>query len=536
MSRDAGYPDHSPPIWELSQKPEDGGDSHSKVPVESDTNICIYGRYIIDMRSYADLLTTPREDLNACSRDSQDLRIQLLRGACIVFFCAGYPGKKFIYEIARKRGVKSVIVDDHDSWAKRLVDEGIISHFVGVDMSAPSDEVLRQSADGIKSIGIKPDGVCTFVELSVSISARLARAFGCPGPDPESVDSARDKSRARQAFKNSGLPHVRNTLILSEDDIKKASEYIGFPAVLKPISGAASLGVQKVNSAEEVVSVYHNVVETLSDLIVSAGALERRTDTIEAGSGKVSATSQGVNARTVIDVTVMMEEFLDGQEVDVDIVFSDGKCRYSNVIDNGPTLTESWFAETHASLPSLMEASKVEELETLAVQSVASLGFTDGVFHVELKYTSKGPRLIEVNARMGGGPTRMIHKLVSGIDIVLEQFFIAVGIPSRPVIPPEPLTRVAYAFINSRATGAVDDVSFFENYSTRPHVVWVNPYVKPYEQVIGPHDGLPSWLGDVVVTHPDGHEALRIAKEIEREISEEFAERMIPVTSSHALS
>jgi biotin carboxylase len=36
-----------------------------------------------------------------------------------------------------------------------------------------------------------------------------------------------------------------------------------------------------------------------------------------------------------------------------------------------------------------------------------------GVFHVELKYTSRGPRLIEVNCRMGGGPVRITNLLVS---------------------------------------------------------------------------------------------------------------------------
>lgn len=37
-----------------------------------------------------------------------------------------------------------------------------------------------------------------------------------------------------------------------------------------------------------------------------------------------------------------------------------------------------------------------------------ALGFKLGVFHVELKATSRGPRLIEVNARMGGGGVRCV--------------------------------------------------------------------------------------------------------------------------------
>lgn len=35
-----------------------------------------------------------------------------------------------------------------------------------------------------------------------------------------------------------------------------------------------------------------------------------------------------------------------------------------------------------------------------------ALGLKTGVMHVEAKYTSRGPRLIEVNCRMGGGPIR----------------------------------------------------------------------------------------------------------------------------------
>ncbi len=38
-----------------------------------------------------------------------------------------------------------------------------------------------------------------------------------------------------------------------------------------------------------------------------------------------------------------------------------------------------------------------------------ALGLTLGVFHVELKYTSRGARLVEVNCRMGGGPVRWVR-------------------------------------------------------------------------------------------------------------------------------
>ena len=46
-----------------------------------------------------------------------------------------------------------------------------------------------------------------------------------------------------------------------------------------------------------------------------------------------------------------MEQYLDGDEVDVDMILSDGKVTYAKVTDNLPTL-EPWFNETGAVTPS----------------------------------------------------------------------------------------------------------------------------------------------------------------------------------------
>ena len=46
--------------------------------------------------------------------------------------------------------------------------------------------------------------------------------------------------------------------------------------------------------------------------------------------------------------------------------------------------------------------------------------------------TPAGPRLIEINARMGGGQVRKTHLLASGVDLVEETLFTSVGIPCNP--------------------------------------------------------------------------------------------------------
>ncbi len=130
---------------------------------------------------------------------------------------------------------------------------------------------------------------------------------------------------------------------------------------------------------------------------------------------------------------MMMEQYLDGAEVDVDVVLSEGVAVYSEVTDNWPTI-EPYFQEVGANCPSQLTPVQQAELVELSVAATLSLGaprlrgcmfvcacvcfalltrvgvcvwgagFTCGVFHVESKYTTHGARLIEVNCRMGASP------------------------------------------------------------------------------------------------------------------------------------
>jgi len=340
--------------------------------------------------------------------------------------------------------------------------------------------------------------VITFVELSVSMVARLAEHLALPGPTPDAVDTARDKHAARAALKNAGLPTPANCLLHQEADLEAAAKLVGFPMVLKPISGAASLGVKKVETRQELLAVYREVVEELSTLVVVSGALVK-----DANDGK------GVQADSVVDMTVLCEQYLDGAEVDVDVVMSDGQWRYAAITENGPTI-EPYFQETWAVCPSLLPVEHQRQLKELAVKSVEACGFTAGVFHVELKYTSNGPQLIEVNARMGGGPVRTVNKMVWGIDFVEETIFIGLGIPARPPIPKQPLTAISYYYINTLKSGRVLELPPLDKLRATPGVVSSSYYVNVGDKVVGPKEGMPTWLGDVIVQGPTSEKSTEL--------------------------
>ena len=489
--------------------------------------------------------------VSARDAEGKRLRRQALRGAVVVFVTAGYSGKKFIFEKAKELGVRSIVLDGPDSWAQSLVAEGVIEKFVPVDFG-DADAVFDRALSGVlaarAAVGGELDGVCTFCEMAVPLVSRLAERLGLPCNSPDAVDAARDKSSTRKVMEAAGLPNPRSFLIEDAAQIAEAAKHVGFPAVIKPIFGAASIGVVRVNSEEELVAAYKRVQKEMSSARIVAGALQQGADEDEEGGGEAStsaaaatgdagadaaaksadaATANGdaaaatnapasAAASTWIKTTLMVEEYLDGPKVDVDLVLSEGAPVYGSITDNWPTV-EPYFNETGSNCPSVLPAEQQRELIDLAVRSVHALGLSIGVFHVELKQTSRGARLIEVNCRMGGGPVRATNLLVWGVDLVEEHLLTAAGIPSRPPVAPAPLKFIAEYSLNAKKTGKVAAIDFLEKYESHPDVLYARPLVAVGEKVTAVEDGMPTWVAELMVEKPTVEEAIEFVQQIERE-------------------
>ena len=163
---------------------------------------------------------------------------------------------------------------------------------------------------------------------------------------------------------------------------------------------------------------------------------------------------------------MMMEQYLDGAEVDVDIVLSEGVAVYAEVTDNWPTI-EPYFQEVGANCPCVLPPAHQKELVELSIAATLSLGFTCGVFHVESKYTTHGARLIEVNCRMGGMQVRNINLLTWGVDLVEEHLFTVVGLPARPQRAPAPMAAISEMAYNAPRSGRMADLSFIDEWTVR---------------------------------------------------------------------
>ena len=81
--------------------------------------------------------------------------------------------------------------------------------------------------------------------------------------------------------------------------------HLGFPAVIKPIFGAASIGVVRVDSMEQLHTQVMKVRQQLLSARVINGALQEG----------IIGDDEGCDAAAWIDLSIMMEQYLDGPEV-----------------------------------------------------------------------------------------------------------------------------------------------------------------------------------------------------------------------------
>ena len=286
-----------------------------------------------------------------------------VEGSTVVVVGAGYLGKRRLYERIAELGARITVVDETGHWSQRLVADGLAAHWVAAPIAGDADADAAAVVDALAAEGIRPDAVLTFWETSVPVAARAAAALGLPGNPVAAVDAARSKLRTREESARAGLPTPRSQRVRSLDELFAAAEAIGFPSVVKPEFGASAVGCVRIDSFESLPGVYKIVRSELAT-----------TDVVDLRAGN----------------DLLLEEYLDGVEFDVDLVLHDGECVFSSVSQNWPTAEPS-FQETGLHCPPDHGAKPVRRLVQLCVETVQAFGFRYGVLHVEGKCTSRGP-------------------------------------------------------------------------------------------------------------------------------------------------
>lgn len=266
------------------------------------------------------------------------------------------------------------------------------------------DDVVAQ----LREIGV--EGVATFGDAQLVTAAEIGAALELPFHSVATARMLTDKDAQRRRLAERGVAPVRFAAVSSA----AALQDVGVPAVLKPRRGAGSRNTVLVSDDDGYAAA------------VAAAVASGDTDLI-------------LEEQLIGDPTVAGEAW--GDYVSVESLVQGPEIVHLGVTGK-PRLAEP-FRETGAFFPSTVSEEVRSHVEKITEQALRALDIRAGLCHTELKFTSSGPRLIEVNARLGGY-LNDVYARSAGVELLRLALRAALGVV-RDVSPAQP-HQVAYQF------------------------------------------------------------------------------------------
>ena len=265
---------------------------------------------------------------------------------------------------------------------------------VGISFADEYFNVSTMDIEGVAKTAeeFRPDGIMTLAtDMPMRSIAVACQRLGLSGISWDTAVKSTDKGEMIKAFAANGVEHPWYYILPNEEELNTVIDRISFPCISKPTDNSGSRGVMLVHNAEE-----------LREAIRYSAANGR--------SGQV-----------------IVEEYLQGSEVSVEIIAIDGTPHILNVTDK-LTTGAPHFVEMGHSQPSRLGEDDLVRIRDLACRAVKAVGIQNGPAHVELMLTEAGPKMIELGARMGGDCiTTHLVPLSTGIDMIEATIRFACG-------------------------------------------------------------------------------------------------------------
>jgi biotin carboxylase len=306
------------------------------------------------------------------------------------------------------------VIDDETAdlaWTERLLRRfGSILNIYGMDAAASAALVAQSGVSGI----------IAFADRQLVRTATIAAELDLAYLTPEVAERLTVKRLQREAMRLAGIPGPQFHAIAADIDADKAASVVAemrFPLVFKPESGGGSRDTYLIEDAAAMV-----------DRIRALAARGNRESMIaeEYLVGRTDATGR-----------------LIGDYVSVEQVTSHGVVQTAGI--TGRLRPAPPFREQGNFVPAALDASDTQAVLDIAEAAVKAIGITTGSTHTEVKLTPDGPRIIEVNGRVGGGTIPDLLMRVGGESLLRLALRAALGESVR-VRPPAPGAGVAYLF------------------------------------------------------------------------------------------
>jgi biotin carboxylase len=336
-------------------------------------------------------------------------------------------------------------------------------------------------------------GVVLEDQIANGLNAKLGVTY-LKGSGIPNVQTKIDKHIQANLIRAAGLNAVRETLARTEDDVQRFLKMEQPPGsttaptafVVKPQTGAGSVGVTFCNSEQAVKDAFH---------------------TILAGEHKAHV---GDKYRHYSEAGVLIQEYLAGTEYIVNAVVRNGVVKTTAMwkYDKRPYNGASFLCFSKEL--QVVSDEHCEEILEYTEKVLHAIGFQSGAIHAEIMYTNRGPVLVEVNCRLHGGngawvtPAHLCmgyDQLSILVDVYLNNGKVFDTLPSKPLVSQNYCHQVK---MRSHVQGILKCVipSQWERIQALPSYYEHFFTVQPGDKILISID-MPSIPGEITLIHKD---------------------------------
>ena len=335
-------------------------------------------------------------------------------------------------------------------------------------------EGIETFARSVQSSSMRLGIMTAGTDFSASV-AWVAERIGLPGIPYESALNASDKSRMRACFKKASLPSP-DFLTVSENDSLEAIP-LPFPVVIKPVDNMGSRGCRRAGSAQE-----------LHEAVRAAVGFSR-------------------SRRAIV------ESFMDGPEFSVDAIVYHGEITICGLADRH-IFFPPYFIEMGHTMPTIVEKEKqAAMLETFCL-GIRALGLAGekniGAAKGDIKFTSQGPMIGEIAARLSGGyMSGWTYPYSSGAYPIKAAILAAMGRKAEGIVPTKNWTCAERAFIS--IPGTVKQIAGLKDVQNLPYVNDVFSRITEGARVSFPENNVTK-CGNIIACAPERKDAVAAAE------------------------
>jgi len=300
----------------------------------------------------------------------------------ILFLSPGFPTEMtdFVRGLAEV-GANVIGLGDQAEGAVPPKARMALSAYYQVSFSRP-ESVIETAAAISRQVRI--DRVESLWEPLMILAAQVREALGIAGMTQLETIPFRDKEAMKQVLDSAGIRTPHHYSAKTMGGIWDALEKVGYPAIIKPISGAGSIDTHRVDGPSDVEAIAPSL-------------------------------------RHIEEVSI--EEFVDGEEFTFDTICANGNVLFYNICWYRPRpllgKTNEWVSQQTLALrnPDVAELASGKQM---GVQVLKAMNFRDGFTHMEWYLKSDGEAVFgEIGARPPGGRTVDAMNFASDVDLFL---------------------------------------------------------------------------------------------------------------------